>query len=131
MPPVLGGYITDRLGQRPTDPARRDQWTVLVADADAVQGEVWSIQSNWQCIELPGGNTANGSILTQQGCNYAAAQPWVIQPGILDESFWARSLVDTNKCLSVRDPYNPSDPHWIHIWDCFSNHPAQQWVPVG
>ena len=43
MPPALGGRIIDRLGPRPTDPARREQWTVLVADAvqtHALTGQV-------------------------------------------------------------------------------------------
>ena len=94
-------------------------------------GDVWSISSSGQCVNLTGSDVTNGNILTQQGCSNASPQQWIVQPGVTPGSFFARWVGNASKCMSVRDPYNPSDPHWIHIWDCYSNHPAQQWTPVG
>ena len=94
-------------------------------------GQVWSLRSTSNtCMTVPGGNASNSVVLTQENCNGSTPQLWFAEtyPGMGGQVLF-RSMVDTNKCASVRDPYNGSDPHWIHVWDCFYQAPPQLFKP--
>ncbi len=104
-------------------------------------GEVWGLYSpDGTCFDNPEVNTSyNWLITTQYQCHwsynqrvrfvpkeYAGVTPSP-GPAVGDGSFYMRYVVNESQCVSVRDPYNPNDPHWIHSWQCFYQHPAQLW----
>ncbi len=72
-----------------------------------------------KCLEVPGANTANGTVVQLRTCNNSSAQTWTVGT---DGSLRALG----NKCLDVVGN-GTSDGTAVQIWDCTGG-AAQKWT---
>ncbi len=107
-----------------------DQWRFL-ANNSYTTGDVYLLDNSaGQCLQPPDPYPDNWDIVVQTWCD--SLGNWqIVNAGVGGGYFLMKSMLRPWMCLSVRDPYNPNDPHWFHTWDCFSSHPAQRFVPRG
>ncbi|KAF9267204.1 hypothetical protein L218DRAFT_941778 [Marasmius fiardii PR-910] len=81
-----------------------------------------------KCLDVPGGNSANGNRLQVWTCSGGNAnQQWIIDgPRSLNRVMWAGQ----NKCLDVPNG-NRSAGVALQIWDCTPNNINQEWNIQG
>lgn len=89
------------------------------SSAEVTYAEGWLAGLADKCLELPGGNTANGTALQIRNCADVAAQKWALSGGKI-------RLSGTNKCVDLRgaDTTNGTP---VQIWDCVDV-PNQKWT---
>lgn len=74
-----------------------------------------------KCLDVQGGNSANGTGLQLWDCNNTAAQKWTVEP--------TGEIKILGKCMDLNGNNN-ADGTRIQIFDCNST-AAQRWVAVG
>ncbi|KAJ3554495.1 hypothetical protein NM688_g3080 [Phlebia brevispora] len=77
-----------------------------------------------KCLDVQGGNFADGTPVQIYDCNGTGAQNWVINSGVT-----AVQVAGTNYCLDAGD--TPGDGTQMKIWECYSGIPAQTWYYTG
>ena len=79
-----------------------------------------------KCIDVAGGNNANGTPVQLYACNGSAAQQWYYDPikGTL------RSQLAGNKCLDIPNG-NTANNTQLQIWDCQAGNLNQQFNKDG
>lgn len=76
-----------------------------------------------RCIDVNGGNSANGTAIQLYDCNGTAAQQWAYNSGVL------RVFGDVNKCLDVTGGV-PDNGTPLQLYDC-NGTAAQQWQALA
>ncbi len=72
-----------------------------------------------KCLDVSGGNTANGTRVQLWDCNGTAAQRWTA---------WSDGTLRAfGKCLDARD-YGTADGTKLHLWDCGASQVNQRFV---
>jgi hypothetical protein len=74
------------------------------------------------CLDLPNGNTTNGTNVQLYYCNGAKAQEW-----ILDSAGYIHYGDNYNKCLDAEGPSSANGTA-IQIWDCKPGLANQKWT---
>lgn len=100
--------------------ARVDNDPVSKAPLSA-SGVVHPVQNASICLDVAGGNTANGTAVQIAWCNGGSAQQWTVSGNTV--------RVFGNKCLDVPNGNNANGTK-LQIWDCVNN-TNQQWVISG
>lgn len=92
-------------------------WTgIAVNSSSIVEANVVGVfyKNGWyKCLDLPGGNTANGNKLQIWDCNGKNNQKWVFAPGSYKVTYAANS----GKCVDVPGG-DFSNGNQLQIWDC-------------
>ncbi|MFE2092523.1 endo-alpha-N-acetylgalactosaminidase family protein [Streptomyces sp. NPDC059460] len=105
---TLDNLVVDDLGTTATG---------LPTCKPTTSGPIVGVASN-RCIDIPGGNSTNGTLVGLWDCNDGANQTWSFP-----EDGTIRSL---GKCLDVTG-HGTADGTRVELWDC-NGGPNQQWT---
>ncbi len=116
------GTYSEAIFQQSTGGKTLDQLWVQMTGQTRVIGAVKGISS--KCLDIPGSNTTNGTLLQIYSCNGTGAQQWTVFGNTGNQVKYLKSL---GKCMDIQySGTAESTPVWL--WDC-NGGLAQQWVP--